>query len=203
MVTRLLVALLAIIGKNAVPAAGLAARRWDASNAMLLFLAENVMLVLLGALLVRLRAPATSEESDQRQNETKTRSSALRTFFLVAVPFTFGAAVFTVFIIAIRDEYTVAPRELLLGFGAMLLFQLVAFGNDLGRLRGITLAAAEDLLVGVLGRVFFLAFAIWLGLFVVMVFASAFFLPFLLLKTLMDVWRIRPEMLKRNVKLSF
>jgi hypothetical protein len=202
-VKRLLVALLAIVGKNAVPAAGLTARQWDASNAMLLFLAENIVLVLLGALLVRLRAPATSEERDQNEGETKTRSSALRSFFLVAVPFTFGATVITVFVIAIRDEYTVAPRELFLGFGAMLLFQFVGFANDLGRLRGITLAAAEDVLVSVLGRVFFLAFAVWLGLFVVMVFASAFFLPFVLLKTLMDVWRIRPEMLKRNVKLSF
>ena len=177
------------LARNAVPALGVFVRGWAAPDAMLLYLGENIVLVLLGALMVRILLPKVS-------------GSSLRTFFLVAVPFTFGTAVFTTFVIYIRDEFTVRPQELLTGFAAMAVFQLIAFVRDLYRLRGITLPDAENLLTGVLGRVFLLAFAVWVGLFLAFFIASAFVIPFMILKTIVDLWSLRPEALKRRVLTS-
>jgi len=197
MLDRLIRALLSL-AKNAVPAVGVLARGWSAPDAMLLYLGENVVLALLAATTVRMLAPA--EEVIEGKN--KTRGESLQTFFLIAGPFTFGAAIFTTFVIYIRDEFEVRPRELVLGFAMILAFQLIAFVRDLGRLRGISLAHSEDLLVGVLGRVFLLAFAVWAGLLLAMFVAKAFLIPFLVLKTIVDLWSLRPEALRRRVMTS-
>lgn len=172
-------ALLSLL-KNGVPFFGIFVRDWAAPTALLLYLGENVLLVLLGAATVMLVIPA----SDARRK-------TLQTFFLVAVPFTFGAAAFTGAVLLIRDEYPVNARELAAGFAAMAVFQLIAFGMSLGRLRGISLAESEHLLTGVLGRVFLLAFAVWAGLLLAFFVSSAFVIPFIVLKTIVDLGSIR------------
>lgn len=183
---RVVTAFLAI-AKNAVPAGGVLVRDWAAADAMLLYLGENIVLVLLGALTVKILAPS----SEAIEGRIKTRGESLRTFFLVAIPFTFGAAVFTVFVLAVRTEYVIRTRELLAGLALMLLVQLIAFARDLRLLRGITLADSEHMLVGVLGRVFLLAFAVWAGLLAAFAVSTAFVIPFIVLKTIADLGRIR------------
>jgi hypothetical protein len=73
---------------------------------------------------------------------------------------------------------------------------------DLQRLRGTTPEECEAMLTGVLGRVFLLAFAVWAGIFAVIFFGNAFVVPFMVLKTIADLWRIRPNALKRRVMTS-
>jgi hypothetical protein len=184
-----MIALVLSLLKNAVPALGVFLREWAAPGALLLYLGENVVLALLGALGVRLRGP---------RGET---GKSLGTFFLIAAPFTFGAAVFTAAVILIRDEYTLEPRELAAGFAMMVVIQLIAFAMSLRRLRGISVAECESLLVGILGRIFLLALAVWLGLALAFFVSSAFVIPFMVLKTIVDVWSLRPSQLKRRVML--
>lgn len=194
MLQRLVAALLSL-AKNAVPAFGVFAREWAPPNALLLYLGENVVLVLLAALTVRMFAPA----EDVIDGKAKTRRESLNTFFLVAAPFTFGAAVFTFAVLLMRDEYTVAPRELLTGLAVMLVFQLIGFGASVRRMRGLTLAHGETMLVDVLGRVFLLAFAVWIGLVLAFFISSAFVIPFMILKTIIDLGSLRPSAWKRRV----
>ena len=182
-----LLAILLSLLKNAVPALGVLVRDWAPPGALLLYLGENIVLALLTALSVRIAGP---------RGET---GKSLRTFFLIAAPFTFGAAVMTFAVMLIRDEYRIHPRELAVAFAMMLAFQLIAFATNLRRLRGITLKESEDLLVGVLGRIFLLALCVWLGLAIAFVFTSAFVVPFMVLKTIIDLWSLRPEGLKRRV----
>ena len=165
---------------NAVPAFGIFVREWAAPSALLLYLGENIVLVLLGALTMILLIP----RSDARKK-------SLQTFFLVAVPFKFGAAVFTAAVFIIRDEYPVNARELGAGFAAMAVFQVIAFGISLRKLRGIELGEMENLLSGVLGRVFLLAFGVWLGLLLAFFVTTAFVIPFIVLKTIVDLGSIR------------
>lgn len=191
-----IVAALLSLAKNAVPAFGVFARDWAPPGALLLYLGENIVLVLLGALTVRMLAPA-EEVIDGRP---KSKRESLQTFFLVAAPFTFGAAVLTSAVILIRaDEYTLNPRELLTGFALMLVFQLLAFATNVRRLRGITLAESENMLVSVLGRVFLLAFAVWAGLLLALFVTTAFVIPFMVLKTIVDLGSLRPGTVKRRL----
>ena len=194
---RSLIALLSTLSKNAVPAAGFLTRDWEASNAILLYLGENVVAVMLAALTVHFLAPV----SENIDGETRTRRDALRTFLLVAGPFTFGAAVITVAVMAAHGGLAVRLRELLAGLLIMLTFQLFGFAMNLGR-RGTTLRDSENMLVGVLGRVFLLAFAVWAGIFFSIVFPDKFIVPFIALKTLADLWRLRPDALRRRALVS-
>jgi len=171
-----LVAALLTLAKNAVPAAGVLLREWAAPGALLLYLGENVTLVLLAAMTFRVALP-----------ESQSRTDALKTFFLVAVPFTFGAAVFTGAVILIREEYRVAPRELASGLATMAVFQLLAFALGLRRARGKPQAELEVMLSDVLGRVFLLAFAVWAGLLLAFFVSNAFVIPFIVLKTIVDI----------------
>lgn len=190
-----LVAALLTLARNAVPALGVFVREWAPPDALLLYLGENVVLALLAALTVRILAPP----AETIDGKLKSRGESLRTFFLVAAPFTFGAAVFTVFVVAVRDEYSIRPRELLTGLALMVLFQLIAFATGLRRLRGTTLAEFENLLVSVLGRVFLLAFAVWAGLFLVFFASTMFVIPFMILKTIADLGELNPTALKRRL----
>ena len=176
------------LAKNSVPAAGVLAFGWPPPDAMLLYLGENIVLITLAALLIRILAP------DARKS--------IGTFFLIAVPFTFGAAVFTIFVLVVRTEFVFRPRELLLGFGLMLVFQLFSFIRDLRRLRGISVPDSENLLVGVLGRVFLLALAVWAGIMLAIFVARAFILPFIILKTIVDLWSLRELATKQRAMMS-
>ncbi|HJQ40827.1 MAG TPA: DUF6498-containing protein [Thermoanaerobaculia bacterium] len=176
------------LAKNSVPALGVLARGWAAPDAMLLYLGENLVLIALAALLIRILAP----------NARK----SIGTFLLVAVPFTFGAAVFTIFVLIVRVDVAFNPRELLLGFALMLVFQLFAFVRDLRRLRGISVPDSENLLVGVLGRVFLLAFAVWAGILLALFVARAFILPFIVLKSIVDLWSLRELATKQRAMMS-
>lgn len=189
------IAALMTLARNAVPLAGVLLRDWAAPGALLLYLGENVILVLLAACTVRLVAPT----DEVIEGERKTRRDALRTFALIAAPFTFGAAAITAGVLFIRSDYAFDVRELLAGLATMAVLQLLAFASNIRRLRGVSLAESETMLVSVLGRVFLLAFAVWAGLIVALFVSSAFVVPFMLLKTLIDLWNLRPESLKRRL----
>lgn len=180
-------AVLLSLAKNSIPAVGVLLREWAAPGALLVYLGENVVLALLAALTVRIAGPPGHDQS-------------LRTFFYIATPFTFGAAVLTGAVVLIRaDKYTLDPRELLGGLALMVVFQLIAFAANLRRVRGITLPEGEDLLVGVLGRVFLLAFAVWAGLLLALFVTTAFVIPFMILKTIADLYSLRPDAVKRRL----
>lgn len=170
-----LVASIFTLAKNAVPALGILVREWAAPSALLLYLGENIVLILLGALAMRFFGPNGIREK-------------LGTFFLIATPFTFGAAAFTTAVLVIRnDDYLIRPRELLTGLAMMLGFQLLLFATDLSRVRELNLPDAENYLSDILGRVFLLAFAVWAGLLLAFFVNSAFVIPFIVLKTIVDV----------------
>lgn len=178
-------------GKNAVPLAGTLVADWQAVVPMLLYLVENVVIVLLAALAVRILAPP----SEVIDGATKHRGESLKTFFLLAGPFSFGAAVLTGFVMLQQRESI--PSGFITSVAMILGFQFVSFFGDLMNLRGVTLATAEGMLVGVLGRVFLLAFAAFVGIWAAILGGmSAFVIPFILLKTLADLAGIRPAGMK-------
>lgn len=190
-----IVAALLSIAKNGVPALAVLLRDWAAPSALLLYLGENIVLALLGALTVLLVAP----KSEVIGGKLESRRESLQTFFLIAAPFTFGAAVITLAVIMIRTEYAIDARELATGFALMLFFQLLGFFVGLSQMRGITLAESENMLVSILGRIFLLAFAVWIGLILAFFVSSAFVIPFMILKTIVDLGSLRADAVKRRL----
>src|SRR5688572_28706696 len=113
-VLRLLASIFTL-AKNAVPALGIVLREWAAPSALLLYLGENIVMILLAAAIMRFLGPEGVRHK-------------IGTFFLIATPFTFGAAAFTTAVLVIRqDDYVIQPRELLTGLAVMLVFQILLF----------------------------------------------------------------------------
>ena len=79
-------------------------------------------------------------------------------------------------------------RELAIGFLFLSLFQLLGFFAKLSAGRHASVADCETLLERALGRVFLLAFAAFAGLALAVFGAPGFVAPFLILKTIADLW---------------
>jgi hypothetical protein len=191
---NLIAAVLTLL-RNAVPFLGVALQEWAAPAALLLYLGENIVLAVLAATFVRLRAP----REEVIEGERKSRRESLRTFGLLAGGFTFGSAVITTFVVLAREEYEVDTKQLLGALGAMIVLQLIAFATNLSRARTVTLAQCETMLVGIIGRVVLVAFAVWAGLLAAIFIGPVFVIPFMLLKALVDLSQLRPEVLKRRL----
>lgn len=161
---------------------------------MLLYLAENIVICLLAALTVRLLVST----HDEPEGAVKTRSGALKTYFMIAGGFTFTALVITVGVVMVNAQHAPRWNELATGLALMAAFQVIGFIWTLRTTRSMTLYEGENLLASTLGRVFLLAFGVWAGLFLFFVFRS-FFIPFVILKTIADLWSLQPALLKRRL----
>jgi hypothetical protein len=182
-------ALVAMLGGNAVPAVGLLGRGWPPLDGMLMYLAENIFMMLAVGLAVRCFAPLQAAPHGGR-----TRSDLLRTFFLIAVPFSFGAAVFIIFF-ALMRKIVLGP-EMLWGVAAMAVFQVFAFIACAISVRSGGFPAAEKAMEQTLGRIFLLSLAVYLGVAAALFVNEAFAVPFVLFKTLIDIASI-PAMFRR------
>lgn len=193
--TMPIVSALLALARNAIPFLGVLIQDWAAPSALLLYLGENCTLSLLGALFVRLRA----SKDEVIDGERKTRREVLQVFALISGPFTFGAAAITSVVLLARSEYVIQWDELLAAFMTMIVLQLMAFATNMARNREVTLAASETMLTGILLRVFLLAFAVWAGLLLAIFITPVFVVPFMILKTIVDLTQLRPESLKRRL----
>lgn len=168
--------LVGVIGINAVPAAGFFAGGWSASQTMLLYLLENLSLVVLAALRVRLFVLA-----DQRK-------SLVSTFLMVGLGFSGVSAIFVAFFLFAIIKAPVDLTETMQAFGMIAAVQLgvVAYDAAMGP-RPLPVANGEKILEQTLGRVFLLAMAVFIGMFVAAFVERWFVVPFMILKTIVDV----------------
>lgn len=191
---RIVATIVSRVGRNAVPFAAVFAWDWQPINALWLYLGENVVAMILGALAFWIVSPPDGVI----ERETVTRGDVLKGFLLVAGGFTLVTAVIAAVAIGAREEFFVNVPELLRALGMMFLFQIAGFTVHLGRPKA-SLTEANQLLEKTVGRVVLLAFAVWLGLLLGFVFAPAFVIPFMVMKAIADLWGVRPEALKRRV----
>lgn len=173
----------AALGVNAVPAAAVFGAGAPAETAMVLYFLENLVIVLLTALLVRLLAPARDETSPNH----RTRRSLLSTYLMVALGFTLINGLFIALFVGVFLDVSI-PRAALVG-GVALIVVFAAAGTIIAlvRLRPLSLAAAETVLERTLGRVFLLHLGVFIGVFLAAAVGSWFVWPFIVLKTVTDV----------------
>jgi hypothetical protein len=200
----LITSTISVLGINAVPAGGLLLGGWAVETAVLLYLIENVVTVLLAGLRVRLLSPVREEWGSSRPREWGTvtingrtvrqkpspyreRGSLLTSYLLVGLGFSVASGIFILFFLFGILRARLEPEAIRLGVAGMLAFQLFDFIWDLFLLRPLPLARAETLLTASLGRVALLFLAVFAGVFVALFNDYWFLGPFIVLKTVVDV----------------
>ncbi len=184
MLAKYLIAAFQALGINAVPVVGMFAADWSVETAMLLYLLENLIGIPLAALLVRLLAPAREDAPGMR---VRHRREILNTYLIVALSFSLGSAIFILFVVYRTTNGQVDLTGLRTGLGAITLFALLGFLVDLVYMRPLSLPRAETVLERSLGRIFLLYLAVFVGMFLAIFGLASFFIPFVVLKTLVDI----------------
>lgn len=204
-------AILSALGVNAVPAIGFFRLGWSWETTMVLYLFETVLAIPLVALRIRLLSPAHEEvigaslpESWTTQNKkpgTKViryawptadgvrydRTELLKSYLLVVVSFSLILSVFILVFLFLIMHAQLDWAAFRSGLLAIVIFQLVGFLADLIWLRPLSLARAEKLGEQSMGRAALLYVAVFAGLCAAAVHPYGFLLPFIALKTMVDV----------------
>jgi hypothetical protein len=203
-IVGLITSIISILGINAIPMGGLLVGGWAVETAVLLYLIENVVTVLLVGLRVQLLSPVREAWGSSRPHEWGTvtingrtrrqkpgpyreRGSLLTSYLLVGLVFSVASGIFIVFFLFGILRATVEPEAIRLGVAGMLAFQLFGFIWDFFLLRPLPLTQAETLLTASLGRVVLLFLAVFAGVFVALFNDYWFLWPFVVLKTTVDV----------------
>jgi cytochrome c biogenesis protein CcdA len=181
-VLNAITSLLAGLGVNIVPAAA-AFLSGSAEAAMIIYFLENLIVITLATALVRIKAPAR----DETARDHRTRKSLLQTYLMVALGFTLVNGVFIATILFLFSGADV-PRDLILwGIALAAVFQLASFTGDVWQMEPLTLDAAGTVLEKSLGRVFLLHLGVFIGVIIAAFFRQWFVVPFIVLKTIVDV----------------
>jgi hypothetical protein len=181
---KYLIAALQALGINAVPVVGMFAADWSVETAMLLYLLENLIGIPLAALLVRLLAPPREDAPGMR---VRLRREILNTYLIVALGFSLGSAVFILLVTYRTTNGQLDLTGLRTGLSAIALFAFLGFLIDLVYMRPLSLPRAEKVLERSLGRIFLLYLAVFVGMFLAIFGLASFFIPFVVLKTLVDI----------------
>jgi hypothetical protein len=163
------------IGVNAIPAFGMLAAGWQAETAMLLYLFETLVVIVLVALRIHLLAPPY--EVTQGRGVVR-RTPLIKHFLLFTLGFTGVVSVFTLLFIGMGSGGE--PNLVAVRTGALLIL-LILFGGfvvDLLLPRPSSLTECEAWINGAIGRVALLYFAVFIGVFVALIDVAWFFAPF-------------------------
>jgi hypothetical protein len=208
--------LLTVLGVNAVPALGVFAGGWPAETAMLVYLLETLTMIALSALRVRLLAPAREETAGEPSpllagvtatpvgatslmgNKPRDRRQILEGFLVVSFGFAGVSGVFIAVFLLLILKAPIAGSDVAAGLAAILVFQLFELVADLILWRRLSLAQSETLLLQSLRRAFVLYFGVFAGLCGAAYAGSWFVIPFIVLKTLMDLGTQVEYFLKRR-----
>lgn len=174
------------LGANAVPVLGVLLAGWQAETALLLYVFETVIAILLVALRIRILAPAYEEVPGRGQLR---RRRMIGDYLLFALGFVGVTSVFILFFIGMSTQGALNLDGLRTGATLILGILLAGFVVDLVTLYPASLVECEGLMNATLGRVAVLYFAVFIGVVAAMFDAGWFLLPFVALKTMIDVGR--------------
>lgn len=176
--------IVATLGVNAIPAGGLLVAGWSAETAMVIYFLENIVAVLLACARV-LIIPSVHDAAFV--SNTRDHRTLVKEYFLVAIGFSLASAVFLSAFIFLILRAEIPFQTIVAGMTGIIAFQFFGFVCDLLLLRPLPLSRAEDLLRRSLGRVFLLHLAVFVGMFAAAFADRWFVLPFVALKTAVDV----------------
>lgn len=184
--------LVRITGLNAVPAMGVWLGGWEPPTAVVIYLAETLLLVAFTALRIALFAP---ERLVTQNGGLQSRAEFNRAFIVLAGSFTLGALVFHAFALWQIFDLAITWRALLTGLPILIGIELMTLAGDWVFRHRADQTEAERWVIRCMRRVFVLFFAVFLGFLAAMWDFEYFLLPFIVLKVLMDVGIAAEQML--------
>ena len=205
--------ILSALGLNAIPAVGFFGLGWGWENTILIYLLETLLGILLAVLRIRLLAPAREEVigatlpeplaeiSTKRRSSKKViryawptpngvlydRTEMLKSYLVVTLGLSAGTAVFLLVFLFLIMRVQIDPAILRTGLLGILVFQLLNLLGNVVWLRALSLDQAEKLLNQSMGRVALLYLAVFAGVCAAPFRADGFLLPFIGLKTMVDI----------------
>ncbi|MCB0165525.1 MAG: hypothetical protein KDI79_14945 [Anaerolineae bacterium] len=203
--------ILSALGINAVPAIGFFGLGWGWETTMVLYLLETVLGIPLVALRIRLLSPAQEEvigaslpnnwSIGDKKSAKKViryawpttdgvrydRTELLKSYLLIVVSFSAVLSVFILVFLFLIMRVQLDPVAFRAGLLGIVIFQLLGFLADLVWLRPLSLAQAEKLGEQSMGRAALLYVAVFAGLCAATVHPYGFLIPFIGLKTMVDV----------------
>jgi Family of unknown function (DUF6498) len=191
LIRRLLLAL----GVNAVPAAGLALAGWGSATALASYWAENLIGVLLVAARIALHRRMThkaghylAQIDPKLPRAARARTSFLVEFLVTGLVFTLAHGLF-IGLFSLVTENEIDPTALRNGLIGIAVMQLTGFGLDALTLSSRPFAWMKQMALFTLSRVTLvhLALIAGVGLAALSGVDQVFVLPFVVLKTVVDV----------------
>jgi hypothetical protein len=195
-----LISLVSVLGINFIPLEMWLYRDFSGASAMLLYLIENVIAIIFATIFVLLFAERSGELLVQPlpvnlESKTKPRpiiricqkKDILKDYLIISIPFTIGSIIFLlagIFII-MRAQVQFTPIRTALWW--IVGFQILEFFGDFLMLRPLTIAKTDVFLKRSMGRVALLFVSIFIGWFLAFLVNKWFVIPFIVLKTIVDI----------------
>lgn len=181
-ISGFIIALVSVLGINFIPLEMWLDEGLSGETLMIIYALENAVAFLLGILFVFLFAPKRDDSS-----KLKKRKEVFKLYFLLGISFSVASGVFLcafVFLILRAEvDFSYVQTAIIWIFG----FQIVLFVGDFLMLRPLNLLQAQLYLNRSLGRIFFLFLCVFIGVFVAFFADKLFVLPFIILKTIIDI----------------
>jgi hypothetical protein len=179
-----IIAAVSALGVNFVPLEMYLDADFSGETVMIVYALENVAAIILATVFVLLFAPKTAPPE---KGKARTRREALQLYLLLAITFSVASGIFLSFFIFGARKAEVAFAEIKTAMIWISAFLALEFVGDFLMLRPLTLFQAELFLNRSLGRVFLLFLCVFVGTFVAFFVESWFILPFIILKTAVDI----------------
>jgi hypothetical protein len=176
------IAIVSVLGINFIPLELWLNRDFSAPAALLIYGIENVMAIGISVVAILLFAP-----SSDNTDKPRTRKETITNFVVPAVFVTFVTGVFVTFFVFGILHTEVSGESVRTAALWILAFLIVEFAGDMIMLFPLTLKKSEDFLNRTLGRVFLLLLCVFLGVFSAAFVDEWFVVPFIALKTLVDL----------------
>jgi len=196
----LLISLISVLGINFIPFEMWLYREFSGQSAMFFYALENVVAIGLATIFVMLLAPTQEENPDYHRKaeilteypafpvvKVRRKKEILQGYLVFSIGFslaaTFFLSVFIFLILKINIQFQAIMTALISIFG----LQVLEFVGDFLMLRPLTLTQTEVFLKRSMGRVALLFLSVFVGFFLALVVDKWFVVPFILLKTLVDI----------------
>jgi len=201
---HLIISYFSTLGRNAIPLGVVVFGGSSTQTAMVLYLLETVIGILLSALVVRLRAPAkdsayaslastqmkiTTNGRTVYRNHAGDRRSLIQNFLIFSLTFSLVPGLFMVAFVFAILEAQVSSTTILYGTAGIFVFQLLNFGREYFFFRDMSPESANGLLTNSSSRAAVLYFSVFIGMILAAFVRDWFLIPFAVLKTLTELPR--------------
>lgn len=177
-----IISLISVLGINFIPLEMWLYRDFSSENTMLLYALENVAAIFLAVIFVFLFAPKR-----EQAKKLLTRKEVLQNYLVAAVSLSVGSGIFLCAFIFLILKTEIAAAAIISGLMWIFGFQILEFIADFIMLRPLSLVKTEVFLNRSLGRIALLFLCVFLGIFLALFVDKWFVVPFIILKTLVDI----------------